>query len=233
MCPLTGGNRNDVTQLLPLRTRSQQLPDLSADHTDRSDTLPADLGYDHDKYRRLLRKRGIRRVVAVRVQPHGSGPGIFRWVVKSTISWLHGFCRLRIRWERRDDIHEAFLGLAPPSSTTATPNALASAWATRPAIAVQSSALSDCPCATDTSSMVSTASSARFRAYVSMATASLTCASLNESTGSALSATAISITAKGANVVSYSRPYSIDWGAGRRCPAGGCPCGFCGFGSTV
>ena len=27
-------------------------------------------------------------------------------------SWLHGFRRLRIRWERRDDIHEAFLGVA-------------------------------------------------------------------------------------------------------------------------
>ncbi|ALV38355.1 hypothetical protein AS200_03890 [Streptomyces sp. CdTB01] len=37
---------------------------------------------------------------------HGS------WVVERTISWLHGLRRLRIRWERRDDIHEAFLGLA-------------------------------------------------------------------------------------------------------------------------
>jgi hypothetical protein len=27
-------------------------------------------------------------------------------------SWLHGFRRLRIRWERRDDIREAVLGLA-------------------------------------------------------------------------------------------------------------------------
>ncbi|MCC3773867.1 IS5/IS1182 family transposase, partial [Streptomyces sp. UNOB3_S3] len=26
--------------------------------------------------------------------------------------WLHGFKRLRIRWERRADIHEAFLRLA-------------------------------------------------------------------------------------------------------------------------
>ncbi|MFB8182160.1 hypothetical protein ACFC8N_40390, partial [Streptomyces sp. NPDC055966] len=26
-------------------------------------------------------------------------------------SWLHGFHRLRIRWERRDDLHETFLGL--------------------------------------------------------------------------------------------------------------------------
>ncbi|MEU3383265.1 transposase, partial [Streptomyces caelestis] len=45
-------------------------------------------------------------------QPHGSGLGIFRWVVERTISWLHGFRRLRIRRERRDDIHEAFLGHA-------------------------------------------------------------------------------------------------------------------------
>lgn len=74
--------------------------------------LFADRGYDHDKYRRLLWQRGIRPVIAERGQPHGSGLGIFRWVVERTISWLHGFHRLRIRWERRDDIHEAFLGLA-------------------------------------------------------------------------------------------------------------------------
>ncbi|MDX2828607.1 transposase, partial [Streptomyces ipomoeae] len=40
------------------------------------------------------------------------GLGVFRYVVERTIAWLHGFRRLRIRWERRDDIHEAFLGLA-------------------------------------------------------------------------------------------------------------------------
>ena len=27
-------------------------------------------------------------------------------------AWYHGMRRLRIRWERRDDIHEAFLDLA-------------------------------------------------------------------------------------------------------------------------
>jgi hypothetical protein len=50
-------------------------------------------------------------VIAERGQPHGTGLGTFRWVVERTISWLHGFRLLRIRWERRDDIHEAFLGL--------------------------------------------------------------------------------------------------------------------------
>jgi transposase len=68
--------------------------------------------YDHDEYRRLLWARGIRPVIAERGQEHGSGLGVFRWVVERTIVWLHGFRRLRIRWERRDDIHETFLGLA-------------------------------------------------------------------------------------------------------------------------
>jgi transposase len=80
--------------------------------TTRPDALLADRGYDHDKYRRLLWQRGIRPVIAERGQPHRSGLGIFRYVVERTIAWLHGFRRLRIRWERRDDIHEAFLGLA-------------------------------------------------------------------------------------------------------------------------
>ncbi|MFF7769047.1 transposase [Streptomyces massasporeus] len=41
-----------------------------------------------------------------------SDPAISCWVVERTISWLHSFRRLRIRWEPGDDIHEAFLDLA-------------------------------------------------------------------------------------------------------------------------
>nr|WP_245738227.1 IS5 family transposase [Streptomyces sparsogenes] len=109
---LTGGNRNDVTQLLPLLDKVPPVAGVVGRPRRRPDMLFADRGYDHDKYRRLLWQRGIRPVIAERGQPHGSGLGIFRWVVERTISWLHGFRRLRIRWERRDDIHEAFLGLA-------------------------------------------------------------------------------------------------------------------------
>jgi len=39
------------------------------------------------------------------------GLGVVRWVVERTLSWLHQFRRLRMRDERRDDIHEAFLQL--------------------------------------------------------------------------------------------------------------------------
>ncbi|MEU6602472.1 transposase [Streptomyces flaveolus] len=109
---LTGGNRNDVTQLLPLLDKVPAVPGVVGRPRRRPDMLLADRGYDHDKYRRLLWQRGIRPAIAERGQPHGTGLGISRWVVERTISWLHGFRRLRIRWERRDDIHEAFLGLA-------------------------------------------------------------------------------------------------------------------------
>jgi hypothetical protein len=34
------------------------------------------------------------------------------YAIERTIAWLHGFRRLGIRCERRDDVHEAFLGLA-------------------------------------------------------------------------------------------------------------------------
>ncbi|WP_449341991.1 IS5 family transposase [Streptomyces aurantiogriseus] len=109
---LTGGNRNDVTQLLPLLDKIPAVAGVVGRPRQRPDMLFTDRGYDRDKYRRLLRERGIRPAIAERGQPHGTGLGTFRWVVERTISWLHGFRRLRIRWERRDDIHEAFLGLA-------------------------------------------------------------------------------------------------------------------------
>ena len=78
----------------------------------RPDQLFADRGDDHDKYRRLVWVRGIRPRIARRGDAHGSGLGTIRWVVERTIVWYHGMKRLRIRSERRDDIHKAFLGLA-------------------------------------------------------------------------------------------------------------------------
>jgi transposase len=120
--PLTGGNRNDVTQLIPLLDKIPAVAGRVGRPRRRSDALFADRGYDHAKCRRLVWQRGIRPVVAERGQPHGTGRGIFGRVVERTFSWLQGFRRLRIRRERRDDIHEAFLGLATCSSPTDTSN---------------------------------------------------------------------------------------------------------------
>jgi transposase len=37
--------------------------------------------------------------------------GRYRWVVERTLAWLHNFRRLAVRYERRDDIHQALLTL--------------------------------------------------------------------------------------------------------------------------
>ncbi len=55
--------------------------------------------------------RGIAPQIARRRTEHGSGLGVFRWVAERTQSWLHQYRRLRVRYERRDDIHEAFLAI--------------------------------------------------------------------------------------------------------------------------
>jgi hypothetical protein len=74
--------------------------------------LFADRAYDHAKYRKRIHANGIRPRIARRGQTHASSLGAIRRVVERTIAWYHGTKRLRIRWERRDDIHEAFLALA-------------------------------------------------------------------------------------------------------------------------
>jgi transposase len=71
----------------------------------RPERLTADRGYDHDKYRRLLRERGVAPEIARRETAHGSGLGRFRWVVERSFAWLHNFKRLLVRFERRADMH--------------------------------------------------------------------------------------------------------------------------------
>ena len=49
--------------------------------------------------------------LAMRRTAHGSGLGRWRWVVERTFAWLNQFRRLRVRYDKRADIHEAFLSL--------------------------------------------------------------------------------------------------------------------------
>jgi transposase len=74
--------------------------------------LLADRGYDYDKYRRLLRARGITPAIARRGTGHGSGLGRQRWVVERGFAHLHNFRRLRIRYERYPELHTGLLVLA-------------------------------------------------------------------------------------------------------------------------
>jgi transposase len=108
---LTGCNRNDVTQLLPLVDGIAPVTGKRGRPRQRPERVIADRGYDHDKYRRELRRRGLAHRIARRRADHGSGLGRERWVVERTFAWLRDFRRLQIRWERDPGIHLAFLYL--------------------------------------------------------------------------------------------------------------------------
>lgn len=74
--------------------------------------LYADRAYDSNKHRTALRDQKIVPKIARRNTEHGSGLGTKRWVVERGFAWLHAFKRLRVRYERRADIHLGFLKLA-------------------------------------------------------------------------------------------------------------------------
>lgn len=109
---LTGGNRHDSTQLFDLIDKIPRVRGRSRGRPrSKPKTLYADRAYDYPAFRRRLRRRGIQPKIAKRGVAHGSGLGKVRYVVERTFAWLHGMRRLRVRYERRADIHQAFLNL--------------------------------------------------------------------------------------------------------------------------
>lgn len=106
-CVLSGANRNDakmleaVVKAVPPFDRGSVLPP-------RGVKLHADKGYDFDFCRSLLRQQGLVPRIARRGVESSERLGKHRWVVERTHSWLSQFRRLRVRYERRDDIHLGF-----------------------------------------------------------------------------------------------------------------------------
>ncbi len=73
--------------------------------------LHADKGYDYPVCRHLLRRRHITPRIARKGIERSDRLGRHRWVVERTLAWLNRYRRLTVRYERRADIHQAFLTL--------------------------------------------------------------------------------------------------------------------------
>lgn len=108
---VTGANVHDVTQVEALLEKVPPVKGKKGHPKHKPEALYADRAYDSEPLRKKLRGRGIRPYLAKRGQAHGSGLGVYRWVVERTLSWLHNPRRLRVRYERRADIHEALVTL--------------------------------------------------------------------------------------------------------------------------
>ena len=108
---LTGAQVHDSKVFEELVGRVEPVTGSRGRTGKRPAKLHADKGYDYPRCRRLLRKRVIKARIARRGIESGQKLGRYRWTVERTFAWLSCFRRLTVRYERRADIHEAFLEL--------------------------------------------------------------------------------------------------------------------------
>ena len=110
---ITGANVHDSQMLI---NSIDAIPNVRNGKRGRPRRRPvklyADKGYDSKKCRLELKERGIIPRIARRGVDKNDRLGKHRWVVERTNAWLNQYRRLKIRWERRADIHLAFLFIA-------------------------------------------------------------------------------------------------------------------------
>ena len=107
----TAANVNETTMLETMIDAIPAVRQKLGRPRKRPKKLDADKGYDSQKNRQALRKRHILPRIARRWIDKSEKLGRHRWVVERTLAWLNRFRRLKVRYERRNDIHQAFLTL--------------------------------------------------------------------------------------------------------------------------
>ena len=108
---ITGANRHDSTMLEPMVDAVHPIRGGRGRPRKRHVKLHADKGYANPRWRQPLTKRHIPIRIARRGIESKTKLGRHRWVVERTMAWLRQFRRLTVRYERRQEIHEAFLSL--------------------------------------------------------------------------------------------------------------------------
>ena len=106
----TGANVHDSEMAIALVDAIPPIKQPCGRPRKRPDEVLADRAYDaEEKIRKPLRQRKTTPLIAKRSTENGSGLGRFRYVVEAAFAWLFNQRRLRVRYEKRDDIHQAFL----------------------------------------------------------------------------------------------------------------------------
>ncbi|GAA3014722.1 hypothetical protein JCM13580A_56930 [Streptomyces drozdowiczii] len=108
----TAANVNDVTQTLAVVDGVPPVAGRPGRPRRRREVLLGDKGYDSNPNRDELRHRRILPVISRKGSPNIKGLGKLRYVVEQTFALLHHFKRLAVRWERRTELHDAFVSLA-------------------------------------------------------------------------------------------------------------------------
>jgi len=108
---LTGANRHDSRAFEALIDAVPAIRTPAGQRRKRPTKLHADKAYDIPRCRQFLHRRHIKVRIARKGVESSQRLGRHRWVVERTLAWLNRYRRLTIRYERRVDIHQAFLTL--------------------------------------------------------------------------------------------------------------------------
>jgi transposase len=108
---VTGANRHDSIVFEPLVDAIPAIKQPNGRRRKRPDKMHADKAYDIPRCRQALRTRHIKVRIARKGIDSSQRLGRHRWVVERTLAWLNRFRRLTVRYERRLDLHHAFLTL--------------------------------------------------------------------------------------------------------------------------
>jgi IS5 family transposase len=107
----TAANVHDSTMLEGMVDAVEPIRRPQGRPRKRPKQLHADKAYDAKKCRKELRRRGIKSRIARKGKDSSEKLGRHRWVVERTLSWLNRYRRLKVRYERRADVHQTFLDI--------------------------------------------------------------------------------------------------------------------------
>jgi transposase len=108
---VTPANVPEIKELLPLVDSCGPLNEAGEPRR-LPEKAYGDRAFDSEPHREALRERDVEPELAKRNSEHGSGLGVYRWVVERTIAWLHGFRKMRLVTEKTAEMKFAFFNLA-------------------------------------------------------------------------------------------------------------------------
>ncbi|MGK8525150.1 IS5 family transposase [Nocardia asteroides] len=108
----SAANTNDPEALRPLVKAVPAVRSRRGPRRRKPSKLHADKAYDTAELRQWVRDRGIAVRIARKGIDSSQRLGRHRWVIERTISWLTGYHRLNIRYDRKATHFLAFLTLA-------------------------------------------------------------------------------------------------------------------------
>jgi transposase len=109
---VSAANTHDIHLSKPLIEAIPQVRSRRGPRRRRPVKVRADKGYESAELRRWLRRRGIVPRIARKGIESSQRLGRHRWKIERTLSWLFGYRRLTVRYERHGHLFHAFLTLA-------------------------------------------------------------------------------------------------------------------------